>query len=139
MKLKRFEGTGYAGYSFWCAGCKERHMVNTEESDGKGRPVWGFNGDLERPVFTPSVLVWWTEPANLGNPEALQRDLDEAAARRAAGEVNVKIQQADKRCHTFVGCNGAEPGQIIYLGDCTHALAGQTIDLPDLPVPKDVA
>lgn len=105
MKLKRFEGEHYAGYSFWCAGCGMRHMVNTEESDGKGRPVWGFNGDLERPVFTPSVLVWWDE-----------------------GE-----ERTPKRCHSFVGCNGAAPGQIIYLADCTHALAGQVIDLPDIP------
>lgn len=35
-------------------------------------------------------------------------------------------------CHSFVGCNGAQPGQIIFLGDCTHALAGQTVDLPEI-------
>jgi hypothetical protein len=31
----------------------------------------------------------------------------------------------DAICHTFV-----TDGRIHYLGDCTHALAGQTIDLP---------
>lgn len=29
------------------------------------------------------------------------------------------------RCHSFV-----EDGRIRYLGDCGHALAGQTVDLP---------
>ena len=35
-------------------------------------------------------------------------------------------------CHSFVGCNGALPGQIIFLSDCTHDLAGQVVDLADL-------
>jgi hypothetical protein len=30
------------------------------------------------------------------------------------------------RCHSFI-----ENGRIRYLGDCTHALAGQTVELPD--------
>ncbi len=32
------------------------------------------------------------------------------------------------RCHYFVTC-----GRIIYCGDSTHALAGKTVDLPDIP------
>lgn len=31
-----------------------------------------------------------------------------------------------RRCHLFIS-----HGQIIYCSDCTHALAGQTVDLPD--------
>lgn len=31
-----------------------------------------------------------------------------------------------KVCHSFVS-----DGRIEYLADCTHALAGQTVDLPD--------
>jgi hypothetical protein len=31
-------------------------------------------------------------------------------------------------CHTFIN-----DGQVQFLGDCTHALAGQTLPLPDLP------
>lgn len=38
-----------------------------------------------------------------------------------------------QRCHTFVGCNGAQPGEITFLGDCTHALAGKTLPMADLP------
>lgn len=32
-----------------------------------------------------------------------------------------------KCCHSFV-----TDGRIRFLGDCTHALAGQTVDLPDV-------
>lgn len=32
-----------------------------------------------------------------------------------------------ERCHSFV-----ESGRIRFLPDCTHALAGQTIDLPEM-------
>lgn len=67
--------------------------------------VWTFNGDLERPVFGPSLLTWH---GNRGTPSY-------------------------RCCHSFIGCNGAEPGQITFLGDCTHALAGQTVDLPEFP------
>lgn len=31
-------------------------------------------------------------------------------------------------CHSFV-----TDGRIQFLGDCTHAMAGQTVDLPDFP------
>lgn len=31
-------------------------------------------------------------------------------------------------CHTFI-----KAGQIQYLNDCTHAMAGQTVPLPPLP------
>lgn len=33
------------------------HVVTTaKEGDGK-HPIWGFNGSLDRPTFTPSVYV----------------------------------------------------------------------------------
>jgi hypothetical protein len=71
------------------------HGVRTE-----GTSVWGFNGNFDKPTFTPSVLTTWTE-----------------------GEKRI-----EKRCHTFV-----TDGMVQFLGDCTHALAGQTHPLPDLP------
>lgn len=121
-KLRNIEG-GRLGY--WCQGCEQMHQVAVGEGPG---PRWGWNGDVEKPTFTPSVLVWWTEPANIGNPEALRRDVSEAQARRDAGEQNVKVPQVDKRCHTFI-----TDGRVQFLGDCTHQYAGQTLDLPDLP------
>ena len=37
-------------------------------------------------------------------------------------------QCGNEVCHTFI-----RAGQIEFLGDCTHALKGQTIPLPPLP------
>lgn len=112
MKMKRWTGrintesgvVEQAGYSFMCPGCKERHSVVTQ---GAG-PQWTFNGDEDHPVLTPSVLVTGYRFVGPG---------DEAEP---------------IRCHSFVGCNGAQTGQIIFLNDCSHVLAGQVVDLPEL-------
>lgn len=117
------------GLSFLCPGCASvpttgtgrcAHTVWVGEGPGER---WGWNGDAERPVFTPSVLVThglWTPPVT---PENIEQWRIERWEQR-------KVQYV---CHSFVGCNGAQPGQIIFLGDCTHALAGQTVDLPPWP------
>jgi hypothetical protein len=105
------DGNGRRGLTYWCQGCECLHQVWVE--GGEPGRNWGWNGDVEKPVFTPSVLV--TYPAN--------PDADE----------QFKEWRTARRCHTFVGCNGAQPGEVIFLGDCTHAMAGQTLPLPDLP------
>jgi hypothetical protein len=38
---------------FWCPGCDGAHMIE----HGNGR--WTWNGDVERPTFSPSILVRW--------------------------------------------------------------------------------
>jgi hypothetical protein len=72
------------------------------------RPRWGFNGDMDRPVLSPSILS------------------------RQSGAMENGVRNPDFVCHSFIGCNGAQPGQIIFLSDCTHALAGKIVDLPQL-------
>jgi hypothetical protein len=99
---------GDEGLSYYCQGCENNHTIKTT-----GAGAWGWNGDVDMPVFTPSVLV--TYPAV---PDA---------------EEEFKERRAERRCHTFVGCNGAKPGEVIFLSDCTHALAGQVHPMPDLP------
>ncbi len=110
--LRTLEG-GKLGFE--CPGCKEMHSVNVNPA--KGPPCWGFNGDFDRPTFSPSVLIrsghhvpghehgpcWCTY--NREHP-------DEPAPFKC--EV----------CHSFV-----RDGQIQFLGDCTHALAGKTVSL----------
>lgn len=107
------------GLGFFCPGCREMHVIYV--GDGPG-PRWGWNGDAERPVFTPSVRV--------GGLETL-RDSDGrwtgAYVRDEAGNPVAKV------CHSFIGCNGAQPGQIIFCTDSTHELSGKVVDLPDLP------
>lgn len=106
-------GDGLLG--FWCPGCAELHMINTDQSD---RPAWDFNGNYEAPTFTPSILVRGT-----------RRITDDEHARIMAGEV---IEPTPRVCHSFV-----TDGQIQFLGDCTHALAGCTVKLA-LPEGSDV-
>lgn len=86
---------------YWCQGCNSTHSI--QHGGGSG-PRWGWNGDAERPTFTPSVLVSY----------------DGADAGREGAPPHV--------CHTFV-----TDGRVQFLGDCTHPLAGQTLDLPELP------
>lgn len=41
-------------YTFFCEGCNMHHQVWTQTP---GKPQWSFNGDLEKPTFSPSLLV----------------------------------------------------------------------------------
>lgn len=96
--------------AFWCPGCNEEHEVRVDAALG---PAWGYNGNPSAPTFTPSILVQGTEWLT-----------DDEHARVMAGET---IQPRPTVCHSFV-----TDGQIQFLSDCTHALAGQTVALPDL-------
>lgn len=94
---------------FRCPGCDDNHQISVG--------TWTFNGDLERPTFTPSVLVRAVQWG--GAPEPTK------AATRRARHPNVAAG-GQTVCHSFVA-----EGRIQFLGDCTHVLAGQTVDLPE--------
>lgn len=101
------------GVMFWCPGCDSAHVVWVGEGRG---PRWSFNGDGDRPTFTPSVLVrgeTWTPPVNAENIDEWRRK----------PWPQTKVASV---CHSFV-----TDGRIQFLGDSTHALAGKTVDLPD--------
>lgn len=93
---------GPVAYAFVCPGCDIYHQFHVRKATrpAEDNPVWTFDGDVERPTFSPSLLVRWDE-----GPEHERRV-----------------------CHSFV-----RDGRIQFLGDCTHDLAGQTVDLPDIP------
>jgi hypothetical protein len=109
----------YAG--IYCPACAEVHFMGVG-SHCHG-PRWGFNFEEELPAFSPSLLVSrerWHPPVTSEN----------------LAEWKLKPWKQEKRryvCHSFIGCNGAQPGQIIYLSDCTHHLGGKVIDLPEIP------
>lgn len=99
MKVKRFSTAKgeLAGYTFYCPGCREIHNINTR---------WEFNGDYDKPTFSPSILVQW----------------DEGPMRR------------QMRCHSFIrdgniqfltDCTHDLSGKTIPLPDRTDALASQ--------------
>jgi len=111
MKLRLLEEL----VMFHCPGCDEDHAITVRASDIPG-PVWSFNGDAARPIFSPSILVstsLWEPPVNAGNWAQWSRSPCEQ-------------KQVDHICHSFV-----TDGRIQFLSDCTHALAGQTVELPD--------
>jgi hypothetical protein len=100
-KVARLWGADMSRLSFWCKGCGEAHNVTVA---GAG-PVWGWNGSLDSPTMSPSLLVTYNG--------------DDAGIDGAPPAV----------CHSFV-----REGRIEYLGDCTHTLAGRTTDLPEWPL-----
>ena len=59
VKIKLLsEASGY--YAFECPGCGYAHGYYTrphKNHAGNDGPVWQFNGNLEHPTFTPSLLV----------------------------------------------------------------------------------
>lgn len=89
---------------FVCPGCGYRHRIPV----GKMHiPRWNWNGDLGRPTVRPNVMVTYQE--NHDEPKWY------------------KWWRKKRRCNFFV-----TDGRIQFLVDSTHALAGQTVDLPDI-------
>jgi hypothetical protein len=102
--------------SFWCPGCEETHTV------GVGPNGWTWNRDAARPTFTPSILV--TSGHYMPSHQAGDRCWCIFNAERPDNPSSFTCH----RCHSFV-----TGGQIQFLGDSTHALAGTTVPLPELP------
>jgi hypothetical protein len=95
---------------FWCPGCKTGHQVRVSSAQSN----WGYNGNPDAPTFTPSVLVRGTV-----------RITEDERLRILGGEI---IAVRPLVCHSFV-----TDGQIQFLSDSTHELAGQTVPLPVFP------
>ena len=98
---------------FWCPGCECAHGPSVVRGTNPG-PLWQWNEDRDRPTLSPSIRVSGTR--------RLKEDEYQRALR---GE---PVQTVDTLCHVFV-----RDGQIEFLGDCTHALRGQTVAIPDWP------
>lgn len=86
------------GKIFFCPGCKDTHAVN------QAGLRWLYNGDPDKPTFSPSILVTY------GGVDADDED------------------GLPSRCHSFV-----RDGMIQFLSDCSHALKGQTVEIPEWP------
>lgn len=79
---------------------------------------WTFDGNYDAPTFSPSVLVHGRDFTPAGRAEY------EAWYAADCPKPAPKFESADTRCHSFV-----RAGRIEFLGDCTHALKGQTVEL----------
>jgi hypothetical protein len=91
-----FHYQGKARWNLWfiCPACKEAHAFDER---------WDFNGNYEKPTFSPSFLTWVD-----ANPQATREPFI-----------------SGRRCHSFV-----RDGMIEYQSDCTHEFGGQTVPIP---------
>jgi len=105
--------------SFKCPGCRLYHNLPVQ---GVGT-TWEFNGDVKKPTLSPSILARggccyeadWHEQERRRHPGAEQCD------KGLPDESGISMCHV---CHSFV-----RDGQIEFLSDCTHSLAGMTIQL----------
>jgi hypothetical protein len=79
---------------------------------------WKFDGNYEKPTFSPSVLMTSGHYVSAHKPG----DACWCTYNRDHPERPASFECA--RCHSFV-----KAGQIQFLNDSTHALAGKTIPL----------
>lgn len=108
------------GLVFWCPGCKQSHRI--QHGAGQG-PRWGWNGSVDKPTFTPSVLVTGTDFTEKG-----EADYEAWHAAGCPDRKGEPFESAPMVCHSFI-----TDGRIQFLGDCTHELASQTVNLPPFP------
>lgn len=105
-----------AAVAFMCPGCGDLHVIYVAQFV-PARPIWGWNGDGDAPTFTPSILLTadrWTPEVTPENFKRWQK----------SPWTQTKVPFV---CHSFITA-----GRIQFLDDCTHQLAGQTVDLPDV-------
>lgn len=95
------------GYSHWCLGCEEMHMIPDR---------WRFDGNVDRPTFSPSVKI-------TGKQTVKEKG-------RWTGEWvrDANGKALDYCCHYILTA-----GTLNFCADSTHALAGKAIPLPPLP------
>jgi hypothetical protein len=96
------------GYGHWCPGCGYGHEINVDEPNSSGAK-WTFNNNRYKPTFSPSINM----RVNTPDMKEYQRGV------------------ASTVCHYFI-----RNGMIEFLGDCTHSLRGQTVEMPDVPDDK---
>lgn len=112
MKIKRVnngDGSLY-GFRMDCPGCKCPHVIPV-----KPHAIgWDWNGSEDRPTFSPSILVHEVRIPIDADPSSVLHPYK-------PGDIY------QPRCHSFV-----RDGRWEFLGDCGHALSGQTVDLSDI-------
>lgn len=118
-KILRVEGHGHVRHRHWCPGCNETHDIAVETPFPNGAR-WSWDGNAESPTFSPSVLhrVGHFAPGHGGKD--CWCTYEQRFGRKAPFRCGI--------CHYFI-----RAGRIEFCGDSTHALSGQTVELPDLP------
>lgn len=159
----------YRHVETYCPGCLSRHDFTVEVfqkpdgtpyspwSDGRSLPVWGWDGNLESPTFTPSMLAYFTVhlcPEEYVHVEECAQEecshgghglawrladgsiysykIDEVKPEDAT-EIHIThlphiVEPAFGNCHSFL-----RNGQWEFLGDSAHHLANQKVPMIPLP------
>lgn len=97
---------------YWRPGCDEPHQIVSS--------IWAFNGNDAAPTFTPSVLVTSGHYTQGHQGPQCWCTYNAKAVEPAPFKCSV--------CHCYV-----TDGRIQFLSDSTHALAGQTVEMPEWP------
>lgn len=107
---------------FWCPACQTNHVVPVT-----GKRAWQFNQDFIRPTLDPSVLV-----TSGHHQEGWNKKDCWCTFKQKNPDSDVPF--TCYRCHLFI-----RNGRIEYCHDCSHGLAGQTIDMVEIPQGKENA
>jgi Family of unknown function (DUF6527) len=145
----------------FCPGCEMAHPFTVEvfhnytgRGNGRPEPTWQWDGNLESPTFSPSMLAHGSvhlcegehPPALCDDPDICEEDshrigwvIDDQVVwrmqdppedvERVLGHVQPHTREpAWGNCHSFL-----KDGRWEFLSDSAHHLAGQTVDMVPLP------
>lgn len=144
----------------FCPACEARHDFTIENldarykrSDGTPEPVWQWDGNLESPTFSPSMLAysayhicknehtytetnpdkggqWLWKKTNGELVPVMMGERKPPKAVRVIGESSPHPRDpAWGNCHSFL-----RNGVWDFLGDCAHPMANKQV--PMVPLPK---
>jgi hypothetical protein len=108
-KVKSYQHEGIPfRWIFICPGCEHRHYVPTQDAHvADDKLIWTFNGDIERPTFSPSLML--------------------KTGKYVVPDFEDDFPGQNSICHSIV-----TDGMIHFCGDSTHHLSGQTLPLPEI-------
>ncbi len=102
--LRRVQG----GYSHWCPGCEEMHILPDS---------WQFDGNLESPTFKPSF-----------KHEGVRKEFNKYGNWTGEWIRDEHNNVIHRTCHYVLTA-----GVLNFCADCTHALVGKSVPMPPLP------
>lgn len=119
----------FVGIRINCPGCGDRHVLGVrpipegmiESPHAVNHAHWHFNGDYEKPYLSPSVHV------RAGHYASHQGNEQDCWCKYYERHPEQTREFRCYVCHSLV-----RDGWIEFLSDCTHALAGQRVELLDI-------
>lgn len=109
--LKLIQGTESGRLYHWCPACLTLHPLPSDT--GK----WTFDGNFEKPTFSPSF-----------KHSGMQTVTDVQGRWTGEWVLDANGNGVPFICHYILTA-----GVLNFCGDCTHAMAGQSVPLPPVP------